>query len=471
MTSHRTGLLARSTSVFFHPCLAGGGSPLPAQQPTPFTPHTFGQAQCGARRSAIQRHPSCPPTFSHVRSRRLESQRTDQLSCGKYFLYADPLIPHSTFTGDSHVWPRTRSLSTRSKNSRSAPTTFGGIFDVDNKKNRLLELDSLSSRDGFWDDTQKAQTVLKEAKELKRTTEAWARLNQDAEDLLTLYEMASEAKDEESLIEAAAQAQSIAKQTAELEFIRKLGGEDDAYQAELVIHSGAGGTESCDWCEMLFRMYTRWMEKKGYPYTVLDSVPGDGAGMRSVSIEVAAQYAYGLLKAESGVHRLVRISPFDANARRHTSFASVCAYPLYDDTGDYKLEEKDIRVDTYRASGAGGQHINKTDSAVRMTHIPTNIVVACQNERSQMKNRAVAIKVLTARVRTFLKEKEAAEREGKLADKKKIDFGSQIRSYVLHPYNLVKDHRTDVETSNTKAVLDGEIDEFIEGYLLTLTPK
>jgi peptide chain release factor 2 len=208
------------------------------------------------------------------------------------------------------------------------------------------------------------------------------------------------------------------------------------------------------------------MERSGYSYTVLDSQPGDGAGLKSVSMEVNGEYAYGHLRSECGVHRLVRISPFDANARRHTSFASVAAYPIFEDVDDFEIEEKDIRIDTYRASGAGGQHVNKTDSAVRMTHIPTNIVVACQNERSQMKNRAVAIKILKSRVKQFYKEEEDKKRQDKLAVKKKIEWGSQIRSYVLHPYNMVKDHRTDTETSNALGVLDGDLDMFIESYLL-----
>ncbi|MBN2188221.1 MAG: peptide chain release factor 2, partial [Chitinispirillaceae bacterium] len=221
-----------------------------------------------------------------------------------------------------------------------------------------------------------------------------------------------------------------------------------------------------DWAGMLFRMYSRWIERKGFSGDVLDNQPGEGAGIKSVSLEVRGDYAYGHLRAETGVHRLVRISPFDANARRHTSFASVYAYPIIDEIDAFVLEEKDIRIDTYRASGAGGQHVNKTDSAVRMTHLPTNIVVACQNERSQMKNRSTALRLLKARVRQHYKEIDEKERESKMVEKKKIEWGSQIRSYVLHPYNMVKDHRTDMETSNTGAVLDGDIDTFIEAWLL-----
>ena len=282
------------------------------------------------------------------------------------------------------------------------------------------------------------------------------------------FALASEEDDKETLAALVDQANTLEKTIAHIEFIRKLSGEDDSADAILTIHSGAGGTESCDWTDMLFRMYVRYMERKGYSYNILESSPGEEAGLKSVTIEVKGEYAYGHLKAETGVHRLVRISPFDSNARRHTSFSSVYAYPIMDEIEDYVIDEKDLRVDTYRSSGAGGQHVNKTDSAVRMTHIPTNIVVACQNERSQMKNRATALKLLKARVRQHYREIEERERESKLTEKKKIEWGSQIRSYVLHPYNMVKDHRTEAETSNTGAVLDGDIDMFIEAYLLSI---
>lgn len=281
--------------------------------------------------------------------------------------------------------------------------------------------------------------------------------------------MAGEEDDRTALEEFSVQARELGRDLGRLEFLRKLGGEDDRCSALLSVHSGAGGTESCDWCEMLFRMYCRWMERRGYTFTILDSLPGEEAGLKSVTMEVAGDYAYGHLKAECGVHRLVRISPFDSNARRHTSFASVFAWPLLEEAEDFQLDENEIRVDTYRASGAGGQHVNKTDSAVRMTHIPTGIVVQCQNERSQIKNRATAMRILKARVRQHHKEEEEKQRLEKLSEKKKIEWGSQIRSYVLHPYNMVKDHRTDEETSNTQAVLDGDIDRFIESYLLSFS--
>jgi peptide chain release factor 2 len=278
--------------------------------------------------------------------------------------------------------------------------------------------------------------------------------------------MALEENDSAMLAECVKHIGAIEQEIVRIEFARKMSGEDDPAHAILAIHSGAGGTESCDWTEMLFRMYTRWIERKGFAYEVIEYQPGESAGLKSVAVEVRGDYAFGYLKAETGVHRLVRISPFDANKKRHTSFASVYAYAIVEAIDDFELDPEDLRIDTYRSSGAGGQHVNKTDSAVRMTHIPTGIVVACQNERSQMKNRSVAMRLIKARVRQHYKELEEKERASKMVEKKKIEWGSQIRSYVLHPYNMVKDHRTDVETSNTGAVLDGDIDRFIEAWLL-----
>ena len=348
----------------------------------------------------------------------------------------------------------------------AASTTCGGIFDVDEKKKTLTELELDTGKPDFWNDNEKAQDTLRKVKSVKDVIASWEKAKKEADDLLELYGLIQGESDAASAAELSALVQTLEKDVTHLEFVRKLSGEDDNKPAVLSVHSGAGGTESCDWCDMLFRMYCRWMEKKGFSYTILDSQPGEGAGLKSVTMEVDGDYAYGHLKAECGVHRLVRISPFDANARRHTSFASVYAYPLIEDADDFELDENDIRVDTYRASGAGGQHVNKTDSAVRMTHVPTNIVVACQNERSQIKNRAVAIKILKSRVKQFYKEQEDKKRQDKMMEKKKIEWGSQIRSYVLHPYNMVKDHRTEVETSNTQGVLDGDLDMFIEAYLL-----
>ena len=351
-------------------------------------------------------------------------------------------------------------------NLRRGLTTCGGIFDIDNRRNQIAQLESQSAQDGFWDNAEVAHKLLKSVKDMRKIVEPWDRAEADVNDLAEFFALATEENDRDTLIALGGQAGELESAVARMEFLRKLSGEDDSADAILTIHSGAGGTESCDWTEMLFRMYLRYMERKGYASTVLESSFGEEAGLKSVTVEVKGEYAYGHLKAETGVHRLVRISPFDSNARRHTSFSSVYAYPIMDEVVDYEIDEKDIRIDTYRSSGAGGQHINKTDSAVRMTHIPTGIVVACQNERSQIKNRATAIKLLKARVRKHYKEIEEREQESRQAEKKKIEWGSQIRSYVLHPYNMVKDHRTDAETSNTQAVLDGDIDLFIEAYLL-----
>ncbi len=251
----------------------------------------------------------------------------------------------------------------------------------------------------------------------------------------------------------------------QLELATLLSGPDDARDAILTIHPGAGGTESQDWASMLFRMYSRWAERREFEMELLDYQPGEEAGLKSATLQFKGDYAYGFLKAESGVHRLVRISPFDANARRHTSFASVHASPFVEDAVEIEIRDEDIRVDTYRSSGAGGQHINKTESAIRITHFPTGIVVTCQSERSQIKNRESAFAVLRSRLYQHRREEEAKKLEKIEKSKKKIDFGSQIRSYVFHPYNMVKDHRTDCETSNVQAVMDGDIDQFIESFI------
>ncbi len=279
--------------------------------------------------------------------------------------------------------------------------------------------------------------------------------------------MASEEKDTEVLKEIESSAEILAKGISDLELKKMLGGEDDARPAIISIHPGAGGTESQDWAQMLLRMYLYWLNKKGFKYEMLDEQPGEEAGIKGATIEVTGDHPYGYLKSENGVHRLVRISPYDANARRHTSFAAVNVYPEVEDI-EFELKEDDIKVDTFRAGGAGGQHINKTDSAVRMTHLPTGIVVACQSERSQHKNRASALKLLKARVYQKMKDDEEAKQKAKQASKLKIEWGSQIRSYVLQPYQLVKDARTDYETSDAQGVLNGNLDGFVNAYLLAL---
>jgi peptide chain release factor 2 len=278
--------------------------------------------------------------------------------------------------------------------------------------------------------------------------------------------VAKDEKSEEALDEAAAKVGEVAEGMAQTELTQLLGGPDDRRNAIITLHPGAGGTEAQDWAEILLRLYLRWADRHGYRKEILEYQPGEEAGVKSVTFTMEGDYAYGYLKAEAGIHRLVRISPFDANSRRHTSFASVFVYPEVDDTIKIEINEADLRVDTYRSSGAGGQHVNKTDSAVRLTHIPTGIVVACQNERSQHKNRAMAMKILRSRLYELEIEKQKEKMESYHKTKKDIAWGSQIRSYVLHPYRMVKDHRTGVEVGNADAVLDGDIDQFIQAYLL-----
>lgn len=279
--------------------------------------------------------------------------------------------------------------------------------------------------------------------------------------------MGEEGEDEEALAEVRVLLPGLERRIGQMEFARMLSGEHDPSSAIVSINAGAGGTEAQDWAEMLLRMYLRWCERKGFKAEITEYQPGDEAGTKGVTFTVSGAYAYGYLKAEKGIHRLVRISPFDSNARRHTSFCSVFVFPELADDVDIDIQEKDLKVDTYRASGAGGQHVNKTDSAIRITHMPTGIVVSCQNERSQHKNRATAMKQLKARLYELEMEKKENEAEVLAGEKKDIAWGSQIRSYVLHPYRMVKDHRTGHEVGNADSVLDGDLDGFIEAYLLS----
>ena len=331
---------------------------------------------------------------------------------------------------------------------------------------RIAELEKQSTDSDFWNDNEKAQEILKEINVLKEWTESWETINNQKEEFVTLLELAKEEDDQTTFKELESTILELNSSIDDLELRRMLGGIDDKNNTILTIHPGAGGTESQDWAEMLFRMYLRYAQIKGYETNIMDLSSGDEAGLKSATIEIKGNFAYGYLKAEAGVHRLVRISPFDTNKRRHTSFASVFVYPEVNENIEININPADLRIDTYRASGAGGQHVNKTSSAVRITHIPTNIVVQCQNQRSQHQNKANAMKILAARL--YQKQKE--EEEQKLKDiesqKKEIAWGSQIRSYVFHPYNMVKDHRTNVETSNTQDVMDGNIDPFIKAYLL-----
>ena len=331
---------------------------------------------------------------------------------------------------------------------------------------RIRELDKESQRDGFWDDQEKASGILREKSRLTDAVEKWKQQKSSLEDLRILSEIVSEEQDDRTQEEIRSELERLNAAVRADELKMMLGSEQDPMNAILSIHAGAGGTEAQDWAEMLLRMYLRWAERKGLEATIIDYLPGDEAGIKSVTWTLRGEYAYGYAKAEIGIHRLVRISPFDAGARRHTSFASVFVYPEVDDRIVIEIDEKDLRIDTYRSTGAGGQHVNKTDSAVRLTHLPTGIVVQCQNERSQHKNKAMAMKYLRSR----LYEMKLREQNAKLAEinktKKDIAWGSQIRSYVLHPYKMVKDHRTNLETGNVNRVLDGDIDDFIEAYLL-----
>lgn len=317
----------------------------------------------------------------------------------------------------------------------------------------------------FWNDPDKAKEISQEATHLKDTVEGYKALVTEIEDTRLMLDMAIEEEDESMESEISELIKGIEEEVERREILLLLSGEYDANNAILTFHAGAGGTEAQDWASMLIRMYLRWAEQHGYSISMMDEQPGDEAGIKSATFLIKGENAFGYLKSEKGVHRLVRISPFDANARRHTSFAAVDVMPEIDDTVDIHLDMKDVRVDTYRASGAGGQHINKTDSAIRMTHIPTGIVVQCQSERSQIQNRDQALKLLRAKLFELELEKQAELKEKIGGTYQAIEWGSQIRSYVFHPYNLVKDHRTGVETGNVQAVMDGNIDQFIEGYL------
>ncbi len=342
----------------------------------------------------------------------------------------------------------------------------GGVFDLDGKRKRVEELNTVTSQPDFWNDSEKAQGILKEQASLKDVIDSWEKYRSSLEEARFFLDLGKDEKSEEALTEAAAKVAEVAQGMAQTELTQLLGGPDDRRNAIVTLHPGAGGTEAQDWAEILLRLYLRWADRRGYRKEILEYQPGEEAGVKSVTFTVEGDYAYGYLKAEAGIHRLVRISPFDANSRRHTSFASVFVYPEVDDTIKIEINEADLRVDTYRSSGAGGQHVNKTDSAVRLTHIPTGIVVACQNERSQHKNRAMAMKILRSRLYELEIEKQKEKMEIYHKTKKDIAWGSQIRSYVLHPYRMVKDHRTGVEVGNADAVLDGDIDQFIQAYLL-----
>jgi peptide chain release factor 2 len=342
----------------------------------------------------------------------------------------------------------------------------GTVFDVPKREKEIARLEAQSQAPNFWNDNEKAQVVMREIAGHREWVEAWKKVNRLREDAAVMLDLAEEARDETAFGEAENEMAALESAVDDLEFRSMLSGPDDERNAILTIHPGAGGTESQDWAQMLFRMYVRWIERRGFEYQIIDLQAGEEAGLKDATIEVRGKYAYGYLKAEAGVHRLVRISPFDANKRRHTSFASVFVLPEIDDNVTIKIEEKDLRVDTYRSSGAGGQHVNKTSSAVRLTHIPTGIVVQCQNERSQIRNRDLAMKLLMAKLYQLKREEERAKLNELEKNKKDIAWGSQMRSYVFQPYTLVKDHRTGVVNRNVQAVMDGELDEFIKAFLM-----
>ncbi len=343
---------------------------------------------------------------------------------------------------------------------------FGGIFDLDAKRRRIAELESDAGKEGFWDDRDNAQRILRETKSLKALVESVDNQAAALADAEVLLELATEAQDGESVAEALAAADSIREALEDMEFRRMLSGESDPMGAVVEIKAGAGGVDAADWAQMLMRMLLRYAQKRNWKVSIFDEQPAEEAGIRGATLVIEGDYAFGLLHAEDGVHRLVRISPFDQNARRQTSFAAVWVTPDIDDDIEVDINESDLRVDTYRAGGAGGQKVNKTDSAVRITHLPTGIVAQCQNERSQHKNRSAAMRVLRSRLYEHFKALADAEAAKSLSERQKIDFGSQIRSYVLAPYQLVTDHRTDLKIGNVTAVLDGDLDPFIREFLL-----
>ena len=344
-------------------------------------------------------------------------------------------------------------------------STLGGLFDLENKEARIQELDELMSEPGFWDDQDTAQTVITESNVLKDVVENYTGMNDAQEDLEMTLELLRDEFDEEMQEELGTDLKVFKKRLEAFELQMLLSGEFDRHNAVLELHSGAGGTESQDWASMLLRMYTRWAEAQGFKVETLDYQAGDEAGVKSVTLGIKGHNAYGYLKAEKGVHRLVRISPFDSSGRRHTSFSSIEVMPEFDGDIDIEIRTEDLKIDTYRSSGAGGQHVNVTDSAVRITHLPTGAVVTCQTERSQIKNRERAMNLLRSRLYQIKVEEEEARLLEIRGDQKEIGWGSQIRSYVFHPYSMVKDHRTDAETGNVGAVMDGEIDMFINAYL------
>ncbi|WP_054252995.1 peptide chain release factor 2 [Neofamilia massiliensis] len=353
----------------------------------------------------------------------------------------------------------------RLNNARETIENLGQSITIEEKRKEALDLEKKTLEPGFWDDTDKAQKLIGQINGLKSYVEAYDDLNDQAEEIEILIELLREEDDEESYKDLEKALEKLEKNTKSFEIKTLLTGEYDKENAILSIHAGAGGTEAQDWADMLLRMYTRYAEGKGYKVTVLDILKEEEAGIKSATLSIEGLNAYGYLKAEKGVHRLVRISPFDAAKKRHTSFASVDVYPEFSEQIEVDIKDEDLKIDTYRSSGAGGQHVNTTDSAVRITHIPTGVVVQCQNERSQIQNREKAMQLLTAKLLAIKEEEQKEKIEDLQGNYNQIAWGSQIRSYVFNPYQMVKDHRTNIEVGDTQRVMDGDLDIFVDGYL------
>ncbi|MBN1787755.1 MAG: peptide chain release factor 2 [Sedimentisphaerales bacterium] len=356
-------------------------------------------------------------------------------------------------------------LKQRIDDLRNRVAKIWECLDVSAKQADRQKLEKQMTRAGFWDNQDTAKTVVSQLSAIKTVIEPVIQIDSETKDLADLLDLAAAEKDEQALSDVEKDMLFLEKKCDRIELTSTLSGPDDMKNCFFSIHAGAGGTESCDWTNMLLRMYTRYFQQNKFEYEQLDVVPGEEAGLRSVTLKVSGPFAFGKLSCEMGVHRLVRISPFDSNKRRHTSFAAVDCLPEYDDTINIEIDEEDLRIDYYRAGGAGGQHVNKTSSAVRITHNPTGVVVQCQNDRSQHRNKAEAMRMLKSKLYMLEQQKRDSELAKLYGAKGEIAWGSQIRSYVLQPYQMVKDHRTDFQTGNVDAVLDGDIEEFIESYL------